>query len=76
MGRLKRSLAKRWRVLSDPDFRAFRQRIRKFNREQGRGTPLRHDHLTRHSVVFDLGGYEGEWAADMRARYDCIVHVF
>jgi len=73
---LKASLKKRWRILSDVEFRRFRKLIRRFNREQGRGTPTRYGGLTAHSVVFDLGGYEGEWTADMRRLYDCTVHVF
>ena len=43
----------------------------------------RGDHLLRlnydlneHSVVFDLGGYEGQWASDIFAKYCCQVHVF
>ena len=76
INRLMTSLKKRWRVLRDPEFRRFRQLIRQFNREQGRGTPTTFDGLTGDSVVFDLGGYEGEWANDMRRLYDCKVHVF
>ena len=76
MTALKRSLAKRWKILTDRDFRNFRKLIRRFNREQGRGTPARFSDITSESVVLDLGGYEGEWAAEMRNRYDCFVHVF
>lgn len=28
------------------------------------------------SVVLDLGGYEGQWASDIYARYRCRIHVF
>jgi FkbM family methyltransferase len=28
------------------------------------------------SVVFDVGGYEGQWASDIVAMYACTVHVF
>src|SRR5919205_223063 len=28
------------------------------------------------SLVFDLGGYEGQWASDIFSRYCCTVHVF
>lgn len=74
--RLLTSLKKRWRILRDPEFRNFRRLIRRFNREQGRGTPVRFEDLTPQSVVFDLGGFEGEWTRDMRRLYDCHVHVF
>jgi FkbM family methyltransferase len=28
------------------------------------------------SVVIDVGGYEGDWAAEMQARYGCTIHIF
>lgn len=38
---------------------------------------LRFDYdLNPASQVFDLGGYEGQWASDIHARYGCTVHVF
>lgn len=45
-------------------------------REQGDGT-LRLDYdLHEDSVVFDLGGFQGQWASDIYARYRCTIHVF
>lgn len=32
--------------------------------------------LTRDSLVFDLGGFKGQWASDIFARYLCRIHVF
>jgi FkbM family methyltransferase len=32
--------------------------------------------LGEDSLVFDLGGYEGQWTSDIFARYCCRVHVF
>ena len=32
--------------------------------------------LSSHDVVFDVGGYEGQWASDIFSRYLCTVHVF
>jgi FkbM family methyltransferase len=32
--------------------------------------------LDRSSLVFDLGGYEGQWASDLYSRYRCKVLVF
>jgi FkbM family methyltransferase len=32
--------------------------------------------LNEHSLVLDLGGYEGQWASDIFARYCCVIHVF
>ncbi len=28
------------------------------------------------SIVFDVGGYTGQWASDIHAMYGCTVHVF
>lgn len=56
------------------------------NTEQKRSLPwfaangdktLRLDYdLTNNSIVFDLGGYEGQWASDVFARYCCKIHIF
>ena len=35
-----------------------------------------HYSLTEESVVFDLGGYEGQWAQDIWDRFRCTIHVF
>lgn len=32
--------------------------------------------LNKDSVVFDLGGYEGQWASDIFARFCCNVYIF
>jgi FkbM family methyltransferase len=32
--------------------------------------------LSPDAVVLDVGGYEGQWASDIVARYGCRVHVF
>ncbi len=34
------------------------------------------DHLKPESVVFDLGGYKGDWTAEISSRYDAKVFVF
>ena len=33
--------------------------------------PLRTD-----SIVFDVGGYRGQWAADIRRKSDCTIFIF
>lgn len=38
---------------------------------------LRYDYdLNEESIVFDLGGYEGQWTSDIFGRYRCTVFVF
>jgi FkbM family methyltransferase len=32
--------------------------------------------LNGDSIVFDVGGYEGQWASDIHAMYGCRVHIF
>lgn len=32
--------------------------------------------LSENSVVFDMGGYEGQWASDIFSKYKCSVFVF
>lgn len=32
--------------------------------------------LNPSSIIIDVGGYEGDWAAEMHARYGCTVHIF
>lgn len=32
--------------------------------------------LNKDSIVFDVGGYEGQWASDIYSMYHCQVHIF
>lgn len=32
--------------------------------------------LDQNSIAFDLGGFEGQWASDIYARFNCTVYVF
>jgi len=32
--------------------------------------------LDKDSIIFDLGGYEGQWASDIFSRYRCNVYIF
>lgn len=32
--------------------------------------------LNKNSVVFDVGGYEGDWANDIFEKYACNIHIF
>jgi len=43
----------------------------------GAESPFRQEYdLNENSLVFDVGGYEGQWAADIHSRYGCRVHIF
>jgi FkbM family methyltransferase len=32
--------------------------------------------LNEESLVFDLGGFQGQWASDLFAKYSCKIHLF
>jgi FkbM family methyltransferase len=32
--------------------------------------------LNNESIVFDLGGYKGQWASDIYSRFNCYISVF
>lgn len=52
------------------------QRVYRWNMLDREGT-LRYDYdLHAGSVVLDAGGYRGDFAAEVAARYGCTVHVF
>ena len=51
-------------------------RVAPWHAAQGDAT-LRVDYpLSAQSLVFDLGGYKGQWASDIHAMYGCQVYVF
>jgi FkbM family methyltransferase len=50
--------------------------LKKWFSQKGDKT-LRLDYpLTNSSIVFDLGGYEGQWTSEIYARYRCKIFVF
>ena len=53
-----------------------RPSLREWRQAEGDKT-LRLDYdLSADAVVLDVGGYEGQWASDIVARYGCRIHVF
>ncbi|MBK8040754.1 MAG: FkbM family methyltransferase [Verrucomicrobiaceae bacterium] len=54
----------------------FRRNIRQWFRERGDDTLRLNYALDASSVVFDVGGFEGDFAAAIHERYGCEVHVF
>ncbi len=58
------------------DHKRFRRGIRQWFRQRG-DENLRLDYpLDASSIVFDVGGFEGDFAAAIHKRYGCTVHVF
>lgn len=52
------------------------QNARRWFQHEGDKTLRLNYQLDANSLVFDLGGYEGQWASDIFAKYCCTVHVF
>jgi FkbM family methyltransferase len=52
------------------------QRVRPWCAAKGDKTLRLEYDLNADSVVFDIGGYEGQWASDIFGRYGCTIHVF
>jgi FkbM family methyltransferase len=50
--------------------------VRKWNRDGGDEKFRYTFNLTSDSIVFDLGGYKGQWASDIFSRYMCRILVF
>lgn len=61
---------------SKPKLSEFQVLIKKWRLDNGDGT-LRLDYdLNEQSIVFDLGGYEGQWASDIYDKYGCNIFIF
>jgi FkbM family methyltransferase len=67
-GRFLVSVANHFR-LSDSNKRWFRDRGNETLR-------LDYDELNEESVVFDVGGYQGQWASDIYSKYRSRIHIF
>jgi FkbM family methyltransferase len=52
------------------------RRARAWNAAGSRQTLQLEYALGPDSMVFDLGGYEGQWSSDIVAKYLCHIHVF
>ena len=50
--------------------------LHKWNASRGDETYRLNYKLNENSIVFDLGGYRGEWAQKIYDRYGCNIHVF
>lgn len=71
----------RFRWIASLTFRTFfptphEKRVQPWIRDQGDKTLRIEYDLKQDDVVFDLGGYEGQWASDIFSKYCCLLHVF
>lgn len=77
---LKKTLG-RLRWIASLTFQTFfptphEKRVEPWNRDQGDKTHRVEYDIQPDDVVFDLGGYEGNWASDIFSRYGCWLHIF
>ncbi|MBW8782096.1 MAG: FkbM family methyltransferase [Verrucomicrobia bacterium] len=70
VSKLRRSLQKRFRPTERDKV------MRRWKADQGDAKLRLNYSLNQDSVVFDMGGYEGQWAYDIHARYGCRVFIF
>jgi FkbM family methyltransferase len=47
-----------------------------FNDNGDKTYRLFYEELNESSLVFDLGGYEGQWTSDIYSMYRCKIHIF
>lgn len=50
--------------------------VDQWSKDRGDETLRLNYDLDEHSMVFDLGGYEGQWASDIFSRYGSTIHIF
>lgn len=52
------------------------KRVVQWFKDEGDKTHRLNYDLSAESLVFDLGGYEGQWASDIYSMYNCSVWIF
>ena len=76
-GSLLARLGKKCNKLSTRVYRTpEQQRAAAWFRDRGDQTMRLDYDLNEESIVFDLGGFEGQWASDIAAKYACTIHIF
>lgn len=64
------------RLLREPWRKAFFESYSAWVRDRGDVWRMRFSHMSDVPLMFDFGGYKGDWASLMRNRYNAQVHVF
>jgi FkbM family methyltransferase len=68
---------KNWlRQRREPWSKVFYTRFRQWRADGMEATRMQFSDIGAASVVFDVGGFQGNWAADIHDRYGARVHVF
>lgn len=62
--------------MASEDGRIQKKSVEKWKKHNGRQELMRYDYdLNENSVVYDLGGYKGDWAYKINEKYNCKVVV-
>jgi FkbM family methyltransferase len=76
-GALVRISIKHWlRQRREPWTKVFYVAFRKWKADKMEARRMVFSGLGAESIVFDVGGFAGNWAADIHVRYGAYVHVF
>lgn len=67
---------KAYRYLFPPQKTEFEKAVEVWNLADGDRTLRLTYPLTKEGTVFDVGGYEGQWASDLFSKYQPIIHIF
>lgn len=68
---------KKWRTLRrDPWRKIFYDAFAEWKRDKGEDLRFRFPNLTAESVIFDMGGFEGNWAARLHSAHGGTYHIF
>jgi FkbM family methyltransferase len=73
---LRRASARLARVASRLDESPLQEQMRRWSGVCGDKTLRLEYELHEESIVFDVGGYEGQWASDIFGMYACRIHIF
>lgn len=69
---------KKEKVLDEAEIEDLRwiSNLHKWNDDWGDVTRRINYNLNPDSIVFDIGGYKGQWASDIYAKYGCNLYIF
>lgn len=60
----------------EPWSKVFYTAFRRWRADKMESVRMQFDEIGPSSVIFDVGGFQGNWAADINERYGSHVHVF
>lgn len=60
----------------DLEKKSWLESLAKWNQDWGDVTRRLNYKLNEKSIVFDIGGYKGQWASDIYAKFRCKIYVF